>query len=125
MIFSTETLEEKVNNGAKLLDNIRPEWFNEINIDGLDIRCIENCICGQLFMEEAQLLMEGSDDMLWFESGYHYAVENLQINARQNGFCLPEGMSDGDTFNDQAWESLAIVWIEKIEKRRAEAGTML
>jgi len=36
--------------GAAALDVVRPAWFNEIDLDVLDIRDADACICGQLLM---------------------------------------------------------------------------
>ena len=35
--------------GAAYLDNRRPGWHNEIDVDNLDLRSLDACVLGQLY----------------------------------------------------------------------------
>lgn len=53
------TLEQRVRNGAELLDAKRPGWHMEIELDMLDIDSVDHCILGQLYGSWA----EGTRDL--------------------------------------------------------------
>lgn len=40
---------QSIPEAAKLFDEIKPGWFEEINIDELDMDSYQNCILGQLY----------------------------------------------------------------------------
>lgn len=42
-------MKENVIRGAKLLDNVKPEWYNQIDLEALNILDGCNCILGQLY----------------------------------------------------------------------------
>lgn len=43
------TVGERVENGAKLLDDYASDWFNFVDMDTFDIQSTEHCVLGQLF----------------------------------------------------------------------------
>lgn len=43
------TLDEAVENGAKLLDQKNPTWASKIDIEGLDLHSCSECLLGQLY----------------------------------------------------------------------------
>lgn len=51
---------DRINLGVEWLDKVRPDWFDSIDLDRLDISCIDNCVLGQVFGEfgNAPLLEE-------------------------------------------------------------------
>ncbi len=52
------TIEEKINRGVEFLNEVRPEWLNEIDLDELDIFEPDRCMLGQL---KAYKRMDNSD----------------------------------------------------------------
>lgn len=38
-----------VENAARRLDKLMSGWYNEINTNKLELGCLDNCICGQLY----------------------------------------------------------------------------
>ena len=102
------TIEERVAKGAALLDQERPGWWQEIDLDTLSLRSGCDCVLGQLY--------ESFDD----------GVEILDLEwPEDSGFDL-EGWPTDRT---QAWNDLTAAWRSLIEARRqaqargaAEAG---
>jgi hypothetical protein len=47
------TVEERVANGARWLDENFPGWEKRINIKTLDLENGQSCICGQVFKRKA------------------------------------------------------------------------
>lgn len=64
MTFKEMSHKERVANGAALLDEHHPGWYDSINLDILDVSCCDRCICGQLafkgFFAEAWGVMENA-----------------------------------------------------------------
>lgn len=141
-IWSDTKMMARVEDGAAWLDSVKPNWYLEVNIQSLDISSGEQCICGQVFMNEVlqseQALDEYEDS--FYEHGYDYAVYALLNNgdtgyayrkASDFGFNIaivtPEtssfnaGLSDRQRRNRERWEwdLLASEWILQIEKRVA------
>jgi hypothetical protein len=48
IVMEPTTSAEAVANGAQLLDEKRPGWWREIDVDRLAIGSMERCVCGQL-----------------------------------------------------------------------------
>ena len=78
------TPAERVRNGARWLDENFPGWMDRIDPDTLQLNSGENCICGQVFAEDAkderqQAIDEAdpADDVEADGEGYSYAVRNL------------------------------------------------
>lgn len=78
--------------GAALLDQARPGWFNEINIEELNMATGDKCILGQLY------------------GTYFYGMDVLDICWGHNfGF---------NVHNRGSYTELQENWLKEIEKRR-------
>ena len=86
-----------VEDGAKLLDQKRPGWANEINTERLEMNDCQRCILGQLYH--------------YFSVGVHV----LHIRPQVYGFDLPRTVSKWPFLR---WPDLQSAWLVEIEKRR-------
>lgn len=141
-IWSDTKMMARVEDGAAWLDSVKPNWYLEVNIQSLDISSGEQCICGQVFMDEVlqseQALDEYEDS--FYEHGYDYAVYALLSNAYTDdayrkasdfGFNIAASNSEVSLFKAEVsdrqrlhwerweWDLLASEWILQIEKRVA------
>lgn len=139
-IWSDTKMMTRVENGAAWLDSVKPNWYLEINIQSLDIASGEQCICGQVFMNEVLQLEDEYEDSR-YEHGYDYAVYALLRNSAATGDAYrkasdlgfntavpnPEVSRFKDEVSDRQrlawerweWDLLASEWILQIEKRVA------
>lgn len=86
-----KTAEKRVKNGAEYLDEVRPDWAEEINTSTLDLANIYRCILGQLH--------------LW-----DFFLEENRGHSREYGFdvCLGENIT---------YDLLQYYWLVEISKR--------
>lgn len=61
--------------GADWLDEVRPEWYQLVDIDTLQMSDSGNCILGQVFREEAAEAAENGET--FSPSGWEYAPPML------------------------------------------------
>lgn len=95
-------LAERAARGAKLLDERRPLWFEEIDLGRLDMESTCDCVLGQVFT-----------------GGYLIGLEMLEIGTDEPdyGFDL---RGKGEQFSSYAWGELRECWVREIKKRRKE-----
>lgn len=129
-------METKVERGAQYLDESYPDWYTKINVDQFNLSDADHCICGQLFLEKIEELMN-EDEENYYADGFDYANENLGISMINHGFLRDPFLVDRyygpDIVNVYSYDSLIFAqydymgtcWIEKIQKRLAEDGLML
>lgn len=111
MIF-TET-QERVRRGAQMLDRKNPDWFNEIDLDVLDLNDCHACILGQLY---------GT----YSEGRYRIGLDwDLQATGSHGFTVWPrdhiEDLDDFYSEEERLWDQLYNAWKEEITKRRANA----
>ena len=85
-----DSIQERVQRGATLLDRHRPEWWKIINLDELRMHNTCNCVLGQCYgaFNQGKLALEltkrASDDAdNGFEANEKDGYQNLQ-NEYQN-----------------------------------------
>lgn len=106
------TVEERVENGAKLLDEECPGWFERIEVDDLDIKSYPYCVLGQLGKEET------GEEVGYF--AYRHMARKLGFSDHweevRNGFMLDlnEG-EEGLMF--EAGPVLTNEWLKQIRSR--------
>ena len=151
VIWAATDVAARVEKGAKWLDKVKPNWYLDIDIPNLDISDGSFCICGQVFMEEADLTLDEYDE-IQYENGYEYAVqevidpysedgdtaERLGFNTlpkRDRLFEIPDHIVATFAYDGAPayrapyrmqkveWELLATEWILQIEKRVFEYKT--
>jgi hypothetical protein len=94
----TDTLAERVERGAALLDERRPGWWDEVDVGRLDIDHCQLCVLGQLWGE--------------YDDGRNEMLTN-QRDAVLHGF---------DTTDRWAGSTLTNLWRAAIERRRSQVS---
>jgi hypothetical protein len=116
-------LAPDVERGCSFLDGAQPDWFERIDIGTLEMANTHSCICGQVFLQRV-IDQAGAYKC---SDGYDYFVHEFDTNGVKLGFDIPSReYGDGcePAHRYLAFAILATLWIEQIEKRRANAGTM-
>lgn len=89
--------------GIEFLDNSRPEWWNLIDIETLELVDGDHCVLGQVFKAEA--------DTLGYMNGYsmHLAIMDA-----------PWLWDHAFSINNEIeyWDELQDAWVEAIRERR-------
>ena len=69
--------------GARFLDEVAPGWENRIDLETLSLNDGMQCVCGQVFAEEAKSETTDEGDPEATETGYSWAADHLfaQANA--------------------------------------------
>lgn len=132
---------EEINAGVAFLDARLPGWFNRIDTARLALSSPDSCVLGQLAMADLRGQIEELGRGKW-SLGYWGAVEVLGIAGSDDedtdipasyGFNLFRWMTtdgDGDYLEERDpevaayWEALTLQWGHRIDKLRAEAGTL-
>jgi hypothetical protein len=107
--------EDRVANGATLLDRVRPNWAREIAQDELAMATCDQCILGQLYGD--------------YRVGFRKVLEPLSSRelfaASDLGFTLPgEEQLNGGRKTLRCFATLAEAWRSEIRRRldAASAG---
>jgi len=104
----------RVGAGAALLDEFRPGWFREIDLDRLNIDSPGDCPLGQLYGEEGQTGL----GPYWAglrAVGVGYGSED----AVRLGFAIAKGFK-GLEERQQHYAELTAAWRDEIIRRRGE-----
>lgn len=98
------TMEERVAAGANLLDELMPGWHRDVDLNSLQMMCMNACIIGQVFN-----CRDGYESM----EDYDAALEFLGIpnHADEYGF---DDKFDGD------YGRLASHWSVAVEIRKSD-----
>jgi hypothetical protein len=105
--------EMHVTNGARLLDELEPGWYAEIDLARLTMSDCEDCVLGQLFGGYGDGLKHlGLTD----ESGTTYGFD--EIHDIEDYLPAPPS----DDFEFIQWEALRSLWINEINTRCEKAG---
>lgn len=93
--------------GAALLDEIEPDWAEEVNFETLRMNTCERCVAGQVMTAR------------WVRHA------TLRHYRSSHGFDLPDDTYDacrGDVDHlDQAWGVLEDLWLDELNARRPRA----
>jgi hypothetical protein len=104
-------VSKEVRRGAALLDEERPNWFEEIDLDELKMANCNHCILGQIYGE------------------YDAGIEVLsgegieEIYGPDQGFDREYHLISTKTERFQSYESLQAQWTAVINHRLNEGGT--
>ena len=104
--MASDTTMTFVERGAALLDDRRPGWFNEIDLDTLNIEMPGECVIGQLYGGES--------------GSFHEALDDLDIDTPLIFGVSIDGMAlGGDTERmHTAFAELTTEWTRLILERR-------
>jgi hypothetical protein len=96
-----DRMKTDVARGARLLDQKRPDWYRDINIDTLDMGVCYDCILGQLYRD--------------YGNGVH-AVLAITDEPANYGFSIHREYGEPPA-SEKEWKLLADVWIKEIQNR--------
>lgn len=94
--------------GVAVLDAVKPDWRESIDLETLSMETLDECILGQVFggyttgCERFGISCTQTDEYRWLQS-------NL-------GFDLPESVYYGETSVSSAFWALTNEWIKQIHK---------
>jgi hypothetical protein len=129
------TVEERVANGARWLDENFPGWEKRINIKTLDLENGQSCICGQVFKRKAANWSKKEHIDYRDGDGYVYAYSTLFSEANSwISTLVPKGSRPVERaqrvayvlgfttngFGRPTWDKLQKAWVNLLTKR-AEA----
>jgi len=81
MQYTEETAKLCANNGARLLDEYDPEWYEHIDLNDFNIRSQCHCVIGQLYVMERRLSLSGAVVPL-INSPYEDALTGRTLDPR-------------------------------------------
>lgn len=116
------TIEQRVANGARWLDENFPGWEKRINIKTLDLSYGEDCICGQVFKRKAREYASGFDYAYstLFEEANSWITELVPeeqySRATQVAYVL--GFTTGYPSSSVQWKNLQKAWVDLLTKRK-------
>lgn len=138
------TYQERVGRGAAWLDVTRPQWFNEVDLEKLDLASGQRCVLGQIVVGECSkpqwenVVVQGGyvdftvEDIDGYEGvvgvfSSEYTellnqVDDLAALRLSNSQAFKRGFHLGDEEDDTAWRSLTKEWRRQIMLRRAAAA---
>lgn len=81
---NSSSVKQRVERGARWLDENFPGWEGRIDLDTLELSSSEQCICGQVFKQEAATVHGATQAMgAWTSvaTGFDYAYKSLFTEA--------------------------------------------
>lgn len=94
-------MQEQVAAGAKLLDEKRPGWAKEVNLNTLEMNSFRRCMLGQLYGEYYK-----GRDLLNIEDSAYYGFNVL-------------GSYENASTGVISFDALATLWKQEVKKRLA------
>jgi len=101
------TIEQRVKNGIKLLDDKCPDWADKIDLECFNIKCHSLCVLGQVLGD--------------YHEGCKIILSDLYLETMiENGFCGPEYYSSSPNYPEQLkyWNDLQNEWRKQIASRQ-------
>lgn len=99
------TVEERIERGAALLDEIRPGWRSQVNPDGLRMRSAEFCVLGQLYGN----FYDAADDI--FDGRYLSGAIEHGLHAR-----MESDPGSPEFWNEREWAELEVLWKQELAR---------
>lgn len=115
---------KQIDNGIRLLDEHKPGWYNDVDLETLELNNCMHCVLGQLYGDEMDSVCVSA-----FDAGCHILHLNEEESAI-HGFDLPWEVEMDDSFYDQRmqhWQRLTDQWKSAIRSLRAadaQSGTV-
>ena len=104
---------EQIAAGIKWLNQIRPQWFDKVNLDTLNLGKCSLCVLGQLFGDEPEVETE-----FMYTAGFGYAQARLGLTDRicqSLGFAVDHSLPNSEL----RYEILTNEWKEAIRSLRS------
>lgn len=143
---------DEIERGVAVLERHDPRWFDKVNLDRLSLDDPGRCVLGQLAMESFKDELDGYFDLQDYHYDYydyyravewlsdidetdengvdcgfainHVNLFKLMLNTGINAPNPERDYEKAKPFYNRAWEQLTEQWAVRIEKCRADAGTM-
>lgn len=125
--------DERVKRGAALLDEKRPGWADEIDLDLLNLRSCTTCVLGQVFLDDAVDQLELDAETILDDDEDVYSVGCDLLDLREDTREQPNAKPHEDSpqfygFNlmsptggDPRFAILQGLWVQEILARRETA----
>lgn len=106
-------VEERVAQGVRWLDAVRPGWESKIQTKDLDLANPDKCVLGQVFADQR------ADDAATWYRGYNWTVDNLLSydEAADCGFDAHTGL---DVSSITQFAALERAWLKVLAERAAK-----
>lgn len=115
------TVRESVERGAAFLDEVKPDWFNIIQVNCLYMESPSLCILGQAFEKEAEKKGERIDGYIFGCDLLHKFHEEKGLPNNDAivipgyyGFCMTLDFRD----EFKGWPDLSYEWASIIQQKR-------
>ena len=115
-MFEATSAAEAVQNGALVLDQKAPGWWQKIDTEKLDLTSCETCVCGQLARYEYDGVPDSwrrYDNYVVFLGGSRGPLGGSDFEVN-NGFYAPE-----DGCGAWNWDNLDREWTKLIQARQS------
>lgn len=116
------TAARRVSNGVRWLDKNVPGWEDRITLPVFDIKHACNCVCGQIFKEDAA---ENRPENWENYSGFDYACDHYEVGAipewRVVSWAVHHGFDSDGAPGDgliSDYAELQAEWVRVIKKRQ-------
>lgn len=102
----TKEQRDRIDNGAKLLDEVMPGWAGKINTLELNVDSFKNCVLGQLY---------GS----FWDGMKQLGYSGTRDVYDEDGFCVSNGFypATGDLETGSTSADKTAYWAEKVKER--------
>ncbi len=113
-VSDMDSIQERVERGAKLLDEKRPGWWKKIDLDLLRLSSCFRCVLGQLCSIDERKEYPIS----WFQALAGILCGNFDVTPIFD-FAVPHGFAKHDDENMAVYPALEAAWKTLILSRRA------
>lgn len=109
-----DSIRERVERGAALLDKHNPDWYMAVSLQGLRMSSCSECVLGQLYGD--------------YGAGLDKVMPGHTLDTGDYGFMLtPEQLKEfagwaNETGRTAAWDELRSEWTRAIVIRRENRG---
>lgn len=123
----------EIERGVQWLNRMSPGWFNSINLDHLHLMSGTACVLGQLAMTDFRQQVDGHLKSVRGRGGtrqHDYwtvlAAFGIATQSTDMGFDMDTSAIEAQSGigSHNLWEDLTFQWVERIQKLRADAGTL-
>ena len=100
-------LQKRVDAGARWLNKVKPGWYDNIELDNLEMKDANICICGQLFGHFMDVIIDKED----YSEREEHIEEKYMMTPNQ---CDARGFDKRDEDSSLVYDLLTSLWLEKI-----------
>lgn len=112
-VISEREATRCANNGARLLDELRPGWAEDVDTEQLDLGDCCKCVLGQLYGDYCLAI-----DSPQFRPLFGYETGQGSIQRFEHGFSLSNDYHE----RELSWRQLTQAWVDQIRMRKGGAA---